>query len=129
VADRPTFRSSSADERVPAFTVRVDLAQGRLDVTGQLDRGTSHLLHDAVSALLLSQQTTWTVDVTGLTVGDHGGVRALGDAYRRGLESGHVVTLRGASPVLRRALERLGIGEDTATHGADRSAPAQRLPA
>ncbi|KGH44948.1 hypothetical protein IN07_20285 [Modestobacter caceresii] len=61
--------------------------------------------------MLQSNRNHWTVDVAELTVGDHAGVRALGGAYRRAVGHGRRVTLLGASPVLRRALQRLDVDE------------------
>ncbi|MBB3084471.1 STAS domain-containing protein [Geodermatophilus sabuli] len=84
--------------------MRVDLDTGRLTMTGRLYVRTSHLLYDAVSALLGEQHPSWVVDVGGLTDIDHAGVRGLLIAYRRGLRHGRRITLHGASPALTHVL-------------------------
>ena len=104
-------RSSTAlgaphDDRAD-FAIRVDLASSRVAVTGRLDRRTAHLLHDALSALLQAEYTSWQLDVSELADVDDAGLRALGAAYRRALRHGGHLTLHGASPALRAALTRL----------------------
>ncbi len=89
--------------------VRLDLMAARLELVGQLDRRTAHLLHDAISALLQTDRPLWTVDVAGLTVADHTGLRAVETAYRRALVHGRALTLLGASPALHRALTWLNL--------------------
>ena len=91
----------------PSLTLTVDLAAGRLRVTGLLDDRTTLRLYDAVSALLRADQPEWTLDVTGLTVADHAGLRAIADTYRRALRHHHRITLHGAAPALQHALTRL----------------------
>jgi anti-anti-sigma factor len=89
------------------FAVHLDLSQGQVTLTGRLDGRTAHLLHDAVSALLGSGQPHWTVEVAGLVVADHAGLRAIGRAYRRALRHNRRITLRGASPALHGALSQV----------------------
>ncbi|WP_217897280.1 STAS domain-containing protein [Geodermatophilus saharensis] len=91
----------------PVSEVHVDLVTGRLVMTGRLDVRTTHLLYDAISALLTARHPTWTVDVGGLTHVDDAGVRVLLGAYRRAVRHGRRITLRGASPALRHALTLL----------------------
>jgi anti-anti-sigma regulatory factor len=93
----------------PLLLVRLDLVAARLELIGQLDRRTAHLLHDAISALLQTDRPLWTVDVTGLTVADHTGLRAVQTAHRRALVHGRALTLLGASSGLHRALTRLDL--------------------
>ena len=93
-----------------ALVVEVDLAAGRLRVTGRLDARTARVLHSAVSGLLLTEQQRWVLDVGGVTVTDHTGLRAIGAAYRRLLRHGRRLTLCHASPELRRVLVRLHLG-------------------
>jgi anti-anti-sigma factor len=83
------------------------MVTGRLTMTGRLDARTSYLLYDAVSALLRAGQASWTVDVAGLDVADHAGLRAIAGAYRRALRHDCRITLHGASPALQHALARL----------------------
>src|SRR4051794_11558408 len=90
-----------------SFAIRQDPVTGQLTATGQLGVRTTHLLYDAVSELLRTDRPTWTVDVTGLDVTDHAGLRAIAGAYRRALRHERRIVLHGASPALRRALIRL----------------------
>jgi len=91
----------------PSLVVNVDVASGRLTVTGRLDGRSARLLHDAVSALLQTDHPAWTVDVTGLTVADHTGLRAVIGIYLRAVRHDRRITLQGASPALERALARM----------------------
>jgi anti-anti-sigma factor len=93
-----------------ALVVDVDVAAGRLTVSGRLDSRTVRALHSAVSALLLTEQRRWVLDVAAVTVTDHTGLRAIGAAYRRLLRHDRRLTLCGASPDLQRVLTRLRLG-------------------
>ena len=64
----------------------------------------SDVLQDAISALLLTACVQWTLDLSGATEGDHHGLRAIAAAYRRATLHSRQVTLRGASPILQRAV-------------------------
>ncbi|MGY1763890.1 STAS domain-containing protein [Geodermatophilus sp. SYSU D00779] len=90
-----------------ALLVDVDVAAGRLTVTGRLDSRTVRALHTAVSGLLLTEQRRWVLDVAAVTVTDHTGLRAIGASYRRLLRHDRRLTLYGASPELQRVLSRL----------------------
>jgi anti-anti-sigma regulatory factor len=79
----------------------------RLTLSGRLDGRGASVLHDAVSSLLRTGQSSWTLEATQLVVVDHSGLRALVGCYQRALEHGCRVTVHGASPGLRHALERL----------------------
>lgn len=92
------------------FNVDLDLPTGRMTAIGRLDGRSAPLLHDAVSVLLGTEQATLTIDVSGMEVADHAGLRAIGDAYRRAMRHGRRITLRGASPQLRSALTQLRLG-------------------
>src|SRR5947209_6702151 len=81
-----TARPIPGSER--QFAVRVDLNSARMQLSGRLDGRTAHLLHDAVSLLLLkSSEKSWLFEVTGLDV-DPAGLRALAGVYRRTLRQG-----------------------------------------
>jgi anti-anti-sigma factor len=99
---RPQPRAGS-----PSLAVHVDLVTGRMTVTGQLDRRTSHLLCDGVSTLLQGGGSSWTIDISGLAVADHAGLRAIVGAYQRALRHDRRIILLGASPAVRHALTRL----------------------
>ena len=90
-----------------SLAVNVDVASGRLTVTGRLDGRSARLLHDAVSALLPTDQPPRTGDVAGLTVADHTGLRAVIGIYLRAVRHDRRITLHGASPALERALARM----------------------
>jgi anti-anti-sigma regulatory factor len=92
------------------LNVHLDLQTGRVTAIGRLDGRSAPLLHDAVSVLLDTEQPTLTVDVSGMEVADHAGLRAIGEIYRRALRRGRRITVRGASPQLRSALSRLHLG-------------------
>lgn len=96
----------SASTGGPAFTVRIDLVGGRLELQGELDLRAAHLVHDAVSALLGTDCERWVVDVAGLTGGEHA-LRVIGSTYRRALRHRRRMTLVGAPPWLQRALARM----------------------
>jgi len=89
------------------FTVRLDLAEGRLAVAGELDHHTAPLVHDAIGVLAHAGTRSWVVDVSGLSGHDDDCLRAISSAYRRALRTGRRMTLVGVSPTLQRALCRL----------------------
>ncbi|WP_233488962.1 STAS domain-containing protein [Blastococcus sp. TF02-09] len=93
-------------ELIP-FTVRLDLAGGRLEVDGRLDYRTAHLVHDAISALVHTHNERWVIDVSRSAGSDTACLRLLGVAYRRAVRHGRQITLIGASPSLQQALSRL----------------------
>ena len=101
LSGRPT------DSEPSALVVRVDSAASRVTLTGHLAASGIPLLHTAVSTVLRSRQTSWSIDVSALVVTDDAGLRAIVGAYRRALRHGHRLTLLGASPPLHRALTRL----------------------
>ena len=90
-----------------SFQVRIDLVGCRLHLAGRLDRGTVHLLHDAISTLLLTDGDVWVVDATHVTACDRVGIRGIGAAYRRALRHDRRFELTGAPPFLRGELIRL----------------------
>ena len=89
------------------FAVHVDLVTGRLTASGRLSARTAHLLRDGISTLLRTDQRSWTVDVTGVDVADHAGLRVIAGSYRRAIRHRRRMALHGASPALQHALIRL----------------------
>ena len=89
------------------FAVHLEPRTGSLRLTGRLDRSTTHLFMDAVSALLYAGCPTWVVDLGALTDCDATGLRAICVAYRRALRHDRRMTLVGTPPGLRHALRRL----------------------
>lgn len=103
---------------VPELRAHLDLVTGRVELVGRLDRATAYLVHDAVSALLLTACAQWTLDLSGATVGDHHGLHALAAAYRRATLHHRQLILRGASPTVQRAALQLGGSEHQSGAGA-----------
>jgi len=129
---RPHTACAPPSDDRPDFAICVDLAVGRVAVTGRLDPRTAHLLHDALSALLHAKHMRWQLDVTDLTDVDDVGLRAVGAAYRRALRHGCHLTLHGAPPALRAALTRLRLdrhilGGQLATVGDSLPAPSTAI--
>ena len=89
------------------FAVHLEPRTGSLRLTGRLDRVTTHLFMDAVSALLYAGCPTWVVDLSDLTDCDPSGLRAICVAYRRALRHDRRMTLVGTPPGLRHALRHL----------------------
>ena len=92
---------------VPTFGVHLEPRTGSLRLTGRLERSTTHLFMDAVSALLYAGCPSWVVDLTELTDCDAAGLRAVCVSYRRALRHGRRMRLVGTPPALRAALRRL----------------------
>lgn len=102
-----TSPAESRDGGPSPFTIRLDLIAGRLELAGPLDHRTAHLLHDAISTLLLTDCHLWTIDVTELTACQSSGLRAIGGTYRRALRHNRWVRLTGTPPWLQRDLTRV----------------------
>ena len=97
------------DRSLSPFTVRVDLVDGRLTVSGDLDRGTAHCLLDALGTLELAGLDEWTVDLTGLTSCDDDGTLALCAACHRAAEKHCLLTLVGAPRAISAGLAAWGV--------------------
>ena len=106
-ASRSGRPGSRTDSESGALVVQVDPAAGRVTLTGRLVGGSIPVLHAAVSTVLRSRRTNWSIDVSELVVTDDAGLRSIVGAYRRALRHGRQLTLLGASPPLHRALTRL----------------------
>jgi anti-anti-sigma regulatory factor len=103
--DEPAQGRAPAGSERP-FAVHLDLRDGRLAVTGRLSRRSSHLLRDAVSAMLDAHRRCWLVEIAEADLGGDAGLQAIGAAYRRLLRGGHGMTLVGADPALCQRLVR-----------------------
>ena len=90
-------------------TIRVDLVDGRLKVSGDLDRRTAHCLLDAISTLQFAGLDEWVVDLTDLGSCDEDGVLALCAACHRAAERRCALTLVGAPPELSVELAAWGV--------------------
>lgn len=100
VVGLPPIRAADQLLRITALVDRTGLR-----IEGELDRVT-------LPALILALASTagsgsFCVDLSGLVFIDVGGLRALVNAAAR-LQGGHVLTLRSASPQVRRLLELTG---------------------
>src|SRR3954471_3775466 len=91
----------------PSLIVRIDFTRARLELSGQLDRHTAHVLHDAISTLLQTDSDRWIIHVAGLTGFDPTGLQTIGATYRRALRHRRRLTLVDPSPLLQAALARL----------------------
>lgn len=109
-------------EAADGFRLGLDLVAGRLTARGRLHRGTAHLVHDAIVAMLATEREHWWVDITELVVNDRFGLRVLTTAYRRLLHQGRRMTLEGASPELQRALIRLRLDHHLLPQRCDEAA-------
>jgi anti-anti-sigma regulatory factor len=104
---RPQSIPAARPAAAPAFTVRVDLVAGSVELVGTLDRRTVHLFADAVRTLRAADRPEWVIDVAALEHCDVDGLRALSTAYRRALARDRRVVVRSAPPWLCRELARL----------------------
>src|SRR4051794_3191669 len=68
-------RPDRPPKAAPSLIVRIDFVRARLELSGQLDRPTVHVLHDAVSTLLQTDTDRWIINVAGLTGFDPTGLR------------------------------------------------------
>ncbi len=100
-------RSTDVGPTASELRVHLDFPRGRLALVGTLGRGTSYRLRDAIGAILVSGRDSWSADVSGLTLADRTGVRALGEAYRRLVRHGRRLTIVGAAPPLTDLLARV----------------------
>jgi anti-anti-sigma factor len=113
----------------PSLIVRIDFARARLELSGQLDRHTAHVLHDAISTLLQTDSDRWIMNVAGLTGLDPTGLRTIGATYRRALRHHRRLTLVGTPPVLQTALARLRLDHHVLPVAKDTPAAPHRISA
>src|SRR3954467_169232 len=111
----------------PSLIVRIDFLRARLELPGQLDRHTAHVLHDAISTLLQTDTDRWTIHVAGLTDFDPTGLRTIGATYRRGVRHRRQLTLVGPSPLLQAALARLRLDHHVLASEQDTPASPNRV--
>src|SRR3954447_1873029 len=100
-------RPDPPQKTAPSLIVRIDFTRARLELSGQLDRHTAHVLHDAISTLLQTDTDRWILHVAGLTGFDPTGLQTISATYRRALRHRRRLTLVGTSPLLQAALARL----------------------
>ncbi|MGY1637621.1 STAS domain-containing protein [Geodermatophilus sp. SYSU D00742] len=101
---------SSRDPSPHPLLVSVDLRAGRVQVSGDLDRGCAHHLLDALAALALTAHPVWTVDGARITFCDTVGLRALARARVVAGSRGRTVRLVGLRPHLVHLVEVAGLG-------------------
>ena len=123
----PHLRPDRPPKTAPSLIVRIDFARARLELTGQLDRYTAHVLHDAISTLLQTDSDRWIIHVAGLTGLDPTGLRTIGATYRRALRHRRQLTLVGTPPFLRTALARLRLDHHVLASEQDTPAPPNRV--
>jgi anti-anti-sigma factor len=113
----------------PSLIVRIDFVRARLGLTGQLDRHTAHVLHDAISTLLQTDSNRWIMNVAELTGLDPTGLRTIGTTYRRALRHHRQLTLVGTPPFLRTALARLRLDHHVLASAENTPAAPHRISA
>jgi anti-anti-sigma factor len=116
------LRPDHPPKAAPSLIVGIDFVRARLELSGQLDRHTAHVLHDAISTLLQTDTDRWILHVAGLTGFDPTGLRTIGATYRRALRHRRRLTLVGSSPLLQAALARLRL--DHHVLAAEQNTPA-----
>jgi anti-anti-sigma factor len=89
---------------VAGLVVGVDLAAGRVLLSGELDRSTCAHLACVTRALATSAAPAWVVDLAGVTFCDAPGLRSLAAVRRDAEAAGALLTLVGARPFLLRLL-------------------------
>jgi anti-anti-sigma factor len=121
------LRPARPQKTAPSLIVRINFARARLELSGQLDRHTAHVLHDAISTLLQTDSNRWIVHVAGLTGFDPTGLRTIGATYRRALRHRRRLTLVGPSPLLQAALARLRLDHHVLASEQDTPASPNRV--
>ena len=77
MSQRPPVGGADRPQKTgPSLIVRIDFTRARLELTGQLDRHTAHLLHDAISTLLQTNSNRLIMNVAGLTDFDPTGLHS-----------------------------------------------------
>jgi anti-anti-sigma factor len=123
------LRPDRPQKAAPSLIVRIDFPRARLELTGQLDRHTAHVLHDAISTLLQTDSDRWIMNVAGLTGLDPTGLRTIGATYRRALRHRRQLTLVGTPPFLQTALARLRLDHHVLPAAEDTPAAPHRISA
>lgn len=108
-----TLTSPIASEPPPPgdLLLAVDLAAGRVVLTGELDRGTCGHLRGACRGLAAGAAPFWVLDLAALEFCDAAGLRALAAVRRAAEDAGALVLIVGARPFLRRVLPLVGLGD------------------
>jgi anti-anti-sigma factor len=125
----PLLRPDRPQKTGPSLIVRIDFVRARLELTGQLDRHTAHVLHDAISTLLQTDSNRWIMNVAELTGLDPTGLRTIGTTYRRALRHHRQLTLVGTPPFLRTALARLRLDHHVLASAENTPAAPHRISA
>jgi len=123
------LRPDGPQKTGPSMLVRIDFIRARLELSGQLDRHTAHVLHDAISTLLQTDTDRWIINVAGLTGFDPTGIRTINGTYRRALRHRRQLTLVGTPPFLQTALARLRLDHHVLAAAKDTSAAPHRISA
>src|SRR4051794_14127069 len=97
-------RPDRPPKAAPSLIVRIDFVRARLELSGQLDRHTAHVLHDAISTLLQTDSDRWILHVARLTGFDPTGLRTISPPSRRPRRPRRGLPLVGPPPLLQAAL-------------------------
>jgi anti-sigma B factor antagonist len=100
--------SPIGSQPVTPLAVSVDLPSAQVQVTGALDRESSHHLVDAMAMLTARSSRLWRLDASGVTFCDVGGLRALSDAHALATSHGRSLQLVRTSRPVDRLVELLG---------------------
>src|SRR4051794_9397017 len=120
-------RPDRPPKAAPSLIVRIDFVRARLELSGQLDRHTVHVLHDAISTLLQTDTDRWIIHVAGLPGFDPTGLRTIGATCRRALRHRRQLALVGPSPLLQAALARLRLDHHVLASEQDTPASPNRV--
>jgi len=106
-----TIRSvrAASEPASPPFLLSIDLAAGRVAVSGDLDRRQVERFLEGVGLLASSPSSAWSVDVSAVTFCDAGGLRGLLAAKRLAERAGRSFRITGAGPWMRHLLPMIGL--------------------
>jgi anti-sigma B factor antagonist len=106
----PTAHDLDSSRR--PFLLSIDVARGRVTVHGDLDRLHVHRLLEALGILIHSPSPTWSVDASGITFCDAGGLRGLLEGQQLAHEAGRGYTVTRARPWLRYLMQLVELGAE-----------------
>jgi anti-anti-sigma regulatory factor len=106
-----TIRSvpAASEAGAPPFLLSIDVCAGRVAIHGDFDREQVGGFLEAVRLLALFPAPAWTVDVSGVTFCDAGGLRALLIGKRVADRAGRSFQVTGAGSWMRHLLPMIGL--------------------
>lgn len=94
-----------------SLSVSIDWTHAHVELVGELDGDTAHLLLDALEALAATQHARWTIDATGLSWCDARGVQAIAAGLAVATGAGCELRVVAASRCVHRLLTLTGLDE------------------